>query len=101
MERKVYKLFGKVLVTNKSKIGFNRMNHRSMQQGIFVPEELCYKWLYDLIGENTINPNSTFYKSWQDITSKTRWQLFLDQVKHYASTYGTNFKGDIWTPEQC
>ena len=99
MERKVYKLFGKVLVTNKSKIGFNLMNHRSMQQGIFVPEELCYKWLYDLIGENTINPNSTFYKSWQDITSKTRWQLFLDQVKHYASTYGTNFKGDIWTPE--
>ena len=99
MERKVYKLFGKVLVTNKSKIGFNLMNHRSMQQGIFVPEELCYKWLYDLIRENTINPNSTFYKSWQDITSKTRWQLFLDQVKHYASTYGTNFKGDIWTPE--
>lgn len=99
MERKVYKLFGKVLVTDKSKIGFNLMNHRSMQQGIFVPEELCYKWLYDLIGENTINPNSTFYQSWQDITSKTRWQLFLDQVKHYASTYGTDFKEDVWTPE--
>lgn len=100
MERKVYKLFGKVLVTDKPKIGFNLMNHRSMQQGIFVPEELCYKWLYDLIGENSINPNSTFYQSWQDITSKTRWQLFLDQIRHYASTYGTDFQGEAWIPER-
>lgn len=100
MEKKVYKLFGKVLVTDKPKIGFNLMNHRSMQQGIFVPEELCYKWLYDLIGENSINPNSTFYQSWQDITSKTRWQLFLDQIRHYASTYGTDFQGEAWIPER-
>lgn len=99
MERKVYKIFGKVLETDKSKVGFNIMNARSMQQGIFVPERLCYKWLYDLLKEQNINPNSTFYQSWIDVTSKTRWQLFLDQVKHYASTYGTNFKGDIWTPE--
>ena len=99
MEKKVYKLFGKVLETNKSKVAFNIMNAQSMQQGIFVPEKLCYKWLYDLFKENAINPNSTFYQSWVDVTSKTRWQLFLDQVKLYASTYGTNFEGDIWTPE--
>ena len=96
MEEKVYKLFGKVFVTDKPKIGFNIMNHRSMQQGIFVPEELCYKWLYNLIGQNAINPNSTFYKAWNDIASKTRWQLFLDQMRHYASTYGTNFEGETW-----
>ena len=96
MERKVYKLFGKVLVSDKSKIGFNLMNRRSMNLGIFVPEDLCYKWLYDLLGEETINPNSTFYQSWNDIVSKTRWQLFLDQLKHYASTYGTDFQGETW-----
>ena len=100
MEKKVFKLFGKVLVTDKPKIGFNLMNRRSMQQGIFVPEELCYKWLYDLIEENAINPNSTFYQSWNDITSKTRWELFLDQLKHYASTYGTDFQSEAWTPER-
>ena len=98
MEEKIYKLFGKVFMTDKPKVGFYTMNSRSMQQGIFVPEELCYKWLYDLIGQNSINPNSTFYKVWNDVTSKTRWQLFLDQIKHYASTYGTNFESMTWIP---
>ena len=100
MERKVYKLFGKVLVTDKPKVGFSLMNKRALQLGIFVPEELCYKWLFDLLKEQQINPNSTFYQHWNDVTSKTRWELFLDQVKHYASTYGTNFQGEAWLPER-
>lgn len=97
MDRKVYEIFGKVLVSDKPKVGFNIMNAQSMQSGIFVPEELCYKWLYDLLKEQNINPNSTFYQSWNDIKSRTRWQLFLDQIRHYMSTYGTNFEGETWT----
>lgn len=96
MEESVFKIFGKVLVTNKPKVTFVSMNAVSMKQGIFVPEELCYHWLLQLLKENTINPNSTFYKSWEDIKSKTRWELFLDQMRHYASTYGTNFEGRTW-----
>ena len=99
MDRKIYEIFGKVLVSDKSKVEFSVMNKRAFQLGIFVPEKLCYKWLFELLGEKTINPNSTFYQSWNDITSKTRWQLFLDQVKHYASTYGTDFQGEAWIPE--
>lgn len=97
MERKVFKIFGKVLVSNKPKVGFNIMNAQSMQRGIFVPEALCYGWLFDVLRETIINPNSTFYKSWNDIKFRTRWQLFLDQVRHYMSTYGTNFEGETWT----
>ena len=93
MERKVFKIFGKVLVSNKPKVAFNIMNAQSMQQGIFVPEKLCYKWLFDILRETAINTNSTFYKSWNDIKSRTRWQLFLDQIRHYISTYGTDFEG--------
>ncbi len=99
MEKKVFDLFGKVLVTNKPKVAFSSMNRRAMKMGIFVPEDLCYSWLLNLLEERTINTNSTFYQSWNDITSKTRWELFLDQVKHYASTYGTDFQGEAWTPE--
>jgi hypothetical protein len=72
------------------------MNWLSMKLGIFVPEELCYSWLYKVLKDENINPNSTFYKGWDDIRRKTRWELFLDQVKHYASTYGTNFEGEAW-----
>ena len=96
MEKKIYKIFGKVLVSNKPKVPFTIMNWLSMKLGIFVPEELCYSWLYEVLNDENINPNSTFYKSWDDIRRKTRWELFLDQVKHYASTYGTNFKGETW-----
>ena len=100
MEKKVYKLFGKVLVTNKPKGSFNKINELAMMSGIFVPEKLCFNWLYLLLQEQQINPNSTFYQSWQDITSKTRFELFLDQVRHYASTYGTDFQGEAWLPEK-
>lgn len=96
MEESVFKIFGKVLVSNKPKVTFNSMNALSMRQGMFVPENLCYTWLYDLLKTQDINPNSTFYKAWNDVTSKTRWQLFLDQMRHYASTYGTSFEGRTW-----
>ena len=33
--------------------------------------------------------NSTFYKRWQDIVEKDRFELFIDQVRHYSTTYGT------------
>lgn len=96
MEESVFKIFGKVLVSNKPKVVFSSMNTISMRQGIFVPEVLCYTWLYDLLKEQGINPNNTFYKAWNDVISKTRWELFLDQMRHYASTYGTNFEGSTW-----
>lgn len=97
MERKIYKIFGKVLVSNKTKVRFETMNLKSMISGIFVPENLCFEWLYDHINAMGFNPNSTFYKSWTDIISKTRLELALDQILHYLSTYGTGFEGETFT----
>lgn len=97
MERKIYKIFGKVLVTNKAKVRFEFVNLKSFKLGIFVPEELCFEWLYDHLNSIDFNPNSTFYKSWNNIISKTRIELALDQILHYLSTYGTNFEGETFT----
>lgn len=105
MEQKVFNLFGRVLISNKPKFPFSRVNDISLKQGIFVPDHLCYRWLYVYLRDRQINTNSTFYKSWEDIRSRGRWELFLDQVCHYMSTYGTNFEGrpfimnDGQTPE--
>ena len=93
MEQKVFNLFGRVLISNKPKFPFSRVNDIALKQGIFVPEHLCYRWLYVYLRDRQINTNSTFYKSWEDIRSRGRWELFLDQVCHYISTYGTNFEG--------
>ena len=42
--------------------------------------------------------NKTFHKSWSTIKNSTRYELLLEQIKHYASTYGTNFKGETYLP---
>lgn len=99
MERQIYKIFGKVLVTDKPKVTQAEMLAVSMPLGFFVPENLCYQWLWEYFNGQQWNPNSTFYQSWHDIMSKDRWELFIDQVCHYASTYGTNFQGETWLPE--
>lgn len=99
MERQIYKIFGKVLITNKPKVTQAEMLAVSMPLGFFVPENLCYEWLWEYFNGQQWNPNSTFYQSWSDIMSKDRWELFIDQVCHYASTYGTNFQGETWLPE--
>lgn len=99
MEKQIYKIFGRVLITSKPKVTQAEMLAVSLPLGLYVPEELCYQWLFSDLMQQKWNPNSTFYQSWKDITSKDRWELFIDQVRHYASTYGTDFQGKAWLPE--
>jgi len=47
-------------------------------------------WQY--IESKKFNPNATFYKTIKDVTDKTRFELFIDQIIHYYTTYGTDFQ---------
>ena len=38
--------------------------------------------------------------AWEDVMSKNRFELFLDQLCHYASTYGTNYEGETDVPNK-
>jgi hypothetical protein len=42
--------------------------------------------------------NKTFHKSWKIIKESSRWELFVHQALHYASTYGTDFCGETYFP---
>ncbi len=44
--------------------------------------------------------NKTFHKSWATIKNSTRFQLHVEQISHYMSTYGSNFKDDIYIPDE-
>ena len=44
--------------------------------------------------------NKTFHKSWKKIKESTRIDLLLEQIKHYLSTYGTNFEGEVYIPNE-
>lgn len=44
--------------------------------------------------------NKTFHKSWEKIKNSTRWELLIDQIEHYLSTYGSNFQDEIYIPNE-
>jgi hypothetical protein len=44
--------------------------------------------------------NKTFHKSWNAILGSAEWELKMEQVRHYASTYGSNFKSEMYIPDE-
>ena len=92
MNTKLIKLFNVALVENtSSKDMFKTVNQLAAQVGYFVHPDVCNESVLAFLKEQSINPNATFYKNWEDVTSKTRLELALDQVFHYLTTYGTDF----------
>lgn len=65
-----------------------------------VFDENAYEFLKKYYYHIACNYNSTFYMTWQDVLSKNRFELFLDQLCHYASTYGTNYECETDVPNK-
>ena len=68
--------------------------------GFLIHPDLLNTDLEAFVARQTADPNATFYKRWEDVLSKTRFELLLDQILHYASTYGTGFtqEGNGYVP---
>lgn len=95
---KTIKLFNKAFVT-KNMLPFNEVNNMAMSIGYVIHPDVCNEEVYEWLKTQDVNYNSTFYKNWDDVTSKTSFELLIDQLLHYASTYGTNFEGETYLPE--
>ncbi|NVK64888.1 MAG: hypothetical protein HWE22_09890 [Flavobacteriales bacterium] len=44
--------------------------------------------------------NKTFHKSWLKIKRSSEAELRMEQIKHYISTYGSNFQDEIYIPKE-
>jgi len=44
--------------------------------------------------------NKTFHKSWAKIKNSSRFELLIEQIRHYISTYGSNFQDEIYIPDE-
>jgi len=44
--------------------------------------------------------NKTFHKSFEKVRSSSRFDLFMEQIRHYASTYGSGFKDEVYIPDE-
>lgn len=44
--------------------------------------------------------NKTFHKSWKKVRSMSNLERIIHQILHYASTYGTDFQGEVYIPDE-
>ena len=80
-------LFGKALNTNN--VSPITVNELAISKGYVVDPECCNQRVIDFLSSIPNNYNTTFYASVADVIEKNRFELLVDQVLHYASTYGS------------
>jgi hypothetical protein len=83
-------LFNKALLEDK-KYGEYYINEL-LRFGVICSQYSDFNVVYQYIKEKKFNPNTTFYQTIKEVASKTRFELLLDQILHYCSTYGTGFQ---------
>lgn len=87
--------FNKGLIPHeRDRIDFKTINKVALKYGYLIHPECCSKYMYDWFKTLTTDYNATFYKEWNDVISKSRFELYIDQMMHYITTYGTNFEID-------
>ena len=94
----VTKLFGVSVKNFSSKLDFYQINKMAVKRGYFVMPDACNTDTLDFLTHIYEDYNKTFYKEWNDIISKSRFELLADQVLHYFTTYGTNFTAEPFVP---
>ena len=96
------KLFNMSIEDPNSTVDYVTLNNGAMQVGYIVHPLAANKATKQFIQSVKGNINSTFYQNWEDITSKTRFELFIDQILHYVTTYGSNFtqEGNGYVPNE-
>ena len=89
-----------IKTTNKADaMPFKMVNELAVRLGYVIHPDCCNKFVMEWLKWKTFNYNATFYKEWNDVLSKNRFELFIDQLEHYATTYGTDFSlGNGYVP---
>ena len=80
----------------------DKLQAEALKRGFIIHPSVLNEDVAGFVVAETIDPNSTFYRAWEDVVSKDRFSLFLDQVAHYATTYGTcyNLEGNGYVPNE-
>ena len=93
---KEIKLFGKALnVKTKNAVALNQF---AVRRGYIVHPDCCSDRVFAFLQAMPIAYNNTFYQSVADVVEMNRFELFVDQILHYASTYGTEYQGTPYVP---
>ena len=97
MTQELLNLFNRAIPTTNN-VSFTDTNKYTTQVGYIVHPDLCNSEVINYLKTKEFNPNTTFYNTWNDIVSKNRFELYIDQIKHYITTYGTNYTETPYIP---
>ncbi len=96
---KTLKLFNAVIAKES-----NDNTYVSEKGYIIEPQALWAKnkiiRYYDKEKLDGLGLNKTFHKSWKKILNSSREELWIEQVRHYYSTYGSGFQDEIYIPKE-
>lgn len=65
---------------------------------IWAKKSILDYYTSQLLNGNDLN--KTFHKSWQKIKDSSRCELLIEQIRHYISTYGSDFTEEIYIPDE-
>lgn len=76
-------MFGVCPMTNDPSSDFKDVLTDGLKKGYVVSPTCLNKYSKSFINSITMKYNSTFYQTWGDVTNKTRFEQFVDQIVHY------------------
>ena len=101
MEKDLVKLFKCAVENKETNLDVKTVESMAIQRGYIVDPKVCNQAVVDFLEDEPVDYNSTFYASWNDIITRNRLELLLDQIFHYATTYGTDFSlGNGYVPRE-
>ena len=96
---KTLRLFNSVLVKPSNEQAFIAEKGYIIEAGaLWAKQEIIQ--FYQAEKLDGLGLNKTFHKSWEKILNSTRAELWIEQIRHYASTYGSNFQDVMYIPDE-
>jgi len=96
---KTLKLFNAVIAQQSSAKPFVSEEGFVIEpSALWAKDRILDFYLREKLNGNDLN--KTFHKSWKKIKDTPRFELFVEQILHYLSTYGSDFRDEIYIPDE-
>lgn len=95
MDTRLIDFFKVALVDSNTTLDPKVINQTAMKRGYIIHPDCCTDDVSIWLDDQDVNYNATFYKTWKDVTSKSRLELAIDQLISYAINYGLGGNFDM------
>lgn len=96
---KTLKLFNSVVLKETDKQMFISEQGYIIESGaLWAKKEIINFYKHEKL--DAYGLNKTFHKSWNTVSKSSRVDLLIEQIRHYLSTYGSDFEDEIYIPNE-